>query len=773
MKKKRKGILFVALACIAFFAMASMASAAVTKVICVPWEGNVLADHQTWDNKVILLKAVVHADTTGNMTYTWSLGDGTPDATGSLSGSTKYNVDIFHAYVGSLETPFIATLTVNDGGNEISDNYLVRIKTFDLDTERAVAVDDALWWLYRQQNANGSWYGFSSSSYSSSQTASAVHAFEVNSHLATGDADEDPYVETVSKGLAYLFTRLAASNIGHQTYGDPDANGNGIGIQVTDGRPIYQGGMVMDAIINSRTPSADCGRDFDGDGTNDTYFDVIQDMCDMYAWGQGDAASGYYAGGWRYGWNSGADNSACQWAAIGMIPAERTWGCTIPQFVKDRNDVWLNYSYHDYGSWSGFGYASAGWGIALTPSGMVQLSFCEKDTSDARWIGCEDYFVNSWNSWNGSYNYYGYYAGFKAFTLALPAPVETFYNGFDWYRGDAATWGLAKRLIEDQNRSETNSSLRGRFRNYYGYTFAASWATIILSGFECQPVAVVSAHPNPTGQDVPVTFDHSASYHLCTDANLDHYEYDWDNDGTYDWTTTDINANPTHTFHCDTYPATPCTFPVTLRVTDDSTPVKRDTAVIDIVVTPPPHAPTSDPNGPYCACPGEAVTLDGSGSFDIDEPEGDYIDSWDWELDGAVPYDYDDASGETVQWTWVTPGTYNIALKVTDSTGLTHIAWTTVFVDESCCCDPVEDLTARAKRGKVQLVWTDVGADLYEIYRSDDGGSTFNKIAETTSTYSTYLDTAVTSGNTYHYYVKSGDVCDSDIVEITVPTSRR
>ena len=770
MKKRSKGkFLIVALACIAFFAMASIASAAVTKVICVPWEGNIYADHQTWDGKVILLKSVVHVDTTGSMNYTWNFGDGTPDVTGTLSGNTKYNVDTFHAYSGSLETPFIATLTVNDGTNEISDTYRVRIKAFDLDTERAVAVDDALWWLYRQQYADGHWASYGS--YYSSSTASAVHAFEVNNHLKTGDPDEDPYVETVGKGLEYILTtRLQAYTIAVQTYGNPDTNGNGIGIEVVGSREIYEGGMVMDAIINSRIPSADCGRDFDGDGTNDTYFDVVQDMCDMYAWGQDD--SGSDRGGWRYTWNSDSDNSACQWAAIGMIPAERTWGCTIPQFVKDQNDFWLNYSYHDYGSYSGFGYTGAGAGVATTPSGMVQLLFCGKDTSDARWVGCEDYFVNYWSTWNGSYNYYGYYAAFKAFTLALPAPVETFYNGFDWYRGNATTWGLAKRLIEDQDRNETSSGNRGRFRDYYGRVFAASWATIILSGFECQPVAVVTAHPNPTGQDVPVTFDHSASYHLCEGSTLVLYEYDFDDDGTYDWSTPDINANPTHAFHCDTYPATPCTFPVTLRVTDNSSPVKRDTAVIDIVVTPPPHAPTSVPGGHYCACPGEPEILDGSGSFDIDEPEGDDIASWDWELDGAIPYDYNDASGETVQWTWNTPGTYNIALRVTDSAGLTNTAWTTVHVDDQYCCTPIDNLTVRAKRGKVQLVWTHVDADLYEIFRSDDGGSTFNKIAETTSTYSTYLDTTVTSGNTYQYYVKSGDVCDSNIVEITVPVSR-
>ncbi|MBN1930699.1 MAG: hypothetical protein JW786_03725 [Desulfobacterales bacterium] len=771
MKINKKNILFLALTAVVFLSMASVGAAAVTKVICVPWEGNILADHQTWDGKVILLKAVVHADNTAAMSYAWNFGDGSANITGSLSGSTKYNVDIFHAYSGTVGTPFIATLTVNDGSNEISDIYRVRIKNFNLDTERAVAVDDALWWLYKQQYADGHWASYGS--YYASPTASAVHAFEVNNHLEIGNPNEDPYVETVSKGLAYIFTRLGAATIGAQTYGDPDTNGNMLGIQVTGSRPIYEGGMVMDAIINSRTPGAIAATG-PVNVIGRTYKDIIQDMCDMYAWGQGDAASGINAGGWRYSWNVQGDNSACQWAAIGMIPAERTWGCTVPQWVKDRNDVWLGYSYRDYGSYSGFGYTGQGAGTATTPSGMVQLSFCGKDTSDYRWIGCEDYFVIYWNSWNNSYDYYGYYAGFKAFSLALPTPVETLYNGFDWYRGDATTWGLAKRLIEDQDRNVSSSSTRGRFRDYYGRVFATAWATIILSGFEAQPVAVVTADPNPTGQDVPVTFDHSASYHLDPNHNLTLFEYDFDDDGTYDWSSTDINAKPTYTFHCDTYP-TPCTFIVTLRVTDDSSPVKRDTETIDIEVTPPPHAPTAVTGGPYTVCPGGTITLDGSESFDIDEPEGDHIASWDWEIDLLVPYDYDDATGETVEMTWATPGIYDIALKVTDSNGLTNVAWTTVHVDNQYCVTCVDDLTARAKRGKVQLVWTHVDADRYDIYRSDDGGTIYNKIAETTSTYSTYLDSTVTSGNTYFYYVKSvfaGDDCDSDPVQILVPTGR-
>jgi hypothetical protein len=776
MMRAKRGILILALALAAAFVWTAAASAAVTDVICVPWEGNPNAYHQTWDGKTVLLKAVVKTDSTAAIEYIWDYGDTTNSGWLPLSGNTRYLVDAFHAYTGSDETPFIATLTVRtnaSAGDQRSDTYLVRIKTLNLDTERAVAVDDALWWLHRNQRTDGSWNGYAG--YTASATGSAVHAFEVNNHLPSGNPAEDPYVDAVSHGLSYLFAnRLSPATIGVQTYGNPDTNGNGIGIQVNSSYPIYEGGMVMDAIINSRTPGADCGRDFDGDGSTDTYLEVVQDMVDMYAWGQYDDPT--VGGGWRYGWNQWPDNSAAQWGAIGMIPAERTWGCDVPDWVKERNNVWLTYSYYDYGAYGGFGYTGGGAGYATTPSGMVQLSFCEKDTSDPRWIKTEQYLATYWGSWNGSYNYYAYYAGFKALTTALPAPVETFAStGFDWYRGNATTWGLAKRLIEDQDRNTSNSASRGRFRDYYSRDLASAWATIILSGFEAQPVAVVSAHPNPTDNDVDVTFTHAASYHMDATKTLELFEYDFDEDGVWDFSTTDINANPVFAFNCGDYGKSyPCEFEVKLRVTDNSTPVKRATASLIVSVTPPPHDPTAVIGGPYTACPGSTITLDGSGSYDIDavDPYNDYIASYGWELDGLVPYDFDDATDATADYSWAVAGNYNIGLRVTDSYGRTNTAWTTVYVDEQYCCVVVDDLVARAKSGKVQLVWTHVGADLYEIFRSDDGGATFGKIAETTSTYSTYLDASVTSGQTYQYYVKSGDTCSSDPVEITVPTTR-
>ena len=67
---------------------------------------------------------------------------------------------------------------------------------------------------------------------------------------------------------------------------------------------------------------------------------IARDLMDAYAWGQAD--SGPRRGGWRYDWNTDADNSACQWWAIGGIAVERVLGIQLPQFVKDENlNFWI------------------------------------------------------------------------------------------------------------------------------------------------------------------------------------------------------------------------------------------------------------------------------------------------------------------------------------------------------------------------------------------------------------------------------------------------
>jgi len=102
--------------------------------------------------------------------------------------------------------------------------------------------------------------------------------------------------------------------------------------------------------------------------------------------------------------------------------------------------------------------------------------------------------------------------------------------------------------------------------------------------------------------------------------------------------------------------------------------------------------------------------------------------------------------------------------------------------NNQCCtefatfCDCVDDLAARPKSGKVQLTWTHVGASSYNVYRGTTSGGPFALIANTTSTYSTYLDTDVLNGTTYYYVVRpvavtGSELCQSNEASAT-PTPR-
>ncbi|MDA0524285.1 PEF-CTERM sorting domain-containing protein [Methanococcoides alaskense] len=86
--------------------------------------------------------------------------------------------------------------------------------------------------------------------------------------------------------------------------------------------------------------------------------------------------------------------------------------------------------------------------------------------------------------------------------------------------------------------------------------------------------------------------------------------------------------------------------------------------------------PVPDANGPYVGVVGSSITLDASGSYD---PDG-FIVSWEWDIDGDGVFD--DATGETVMWTWNNVHTGVVAVRVTDDAGDTDFDATTVTVNE-------------------------------------------------------------------------------------------
>ncbi|MCC7374414.1 MAG: PKD domain-containing protein [Verrucomicrobiales bacterium] len=776
--------------------MSTLAAPPIVKT--VPWVAtNPLIPHDTWKDKVITLKGT--CDLQGaNIKYIWDFGDGSPVAEGIVNN--RYVVEARHAYAGLVGNTFTATLTVVNTATaeSASKNYYVLLENKDLSTEVNVAIDEGLWYLHRTQNRSGQEGYWSGSGYNFGHSAANVNAFEVNGHLEGGPG-ENPYTETVSRGLRYVLSGLYPFAIANQSLGNPDGNGNSYGVGVNSGRPFYEGGMVMDAIIASGTPEAVAatGPSSPGPGIlNRKYKDILQDMADYYAFAQYDDVR---YGAWRYSVNEFPDNSASQWAAIGLIPAQRNWSCVVPAWVKTANIGWLGYSQQANGI---YGYTSSsplsGVPFGTTPAGMVQCAFDGVGRGNPLWDRAETYIRDNFGApsvyWQFKNNYYGMFSFVKSMLLhdsngdGVAEPLQLLKSStanvppIDWYAAETAagapTDGLARKIVDDQRKTLDSNFGRWSGNGWYDdYGHATAWAVIMLRRtlFESgAPVAVAKANPNPAVAGQIIQLDASDSFHQDSAKLIDSWEWDLDNNGTFET----LGPFPTITF------ATVGEYTVKLRVSDNGNPEGFDDATLKILVSTPPIAPTAVAGGPYSFCEGaKPWFLDGTGSTNPDEGlsspptlPGDTIQAYEWDLDGDGQFD--DASGPqpdvTAFFTGKGPGSYLIQLRVTDTTGtsfptsqmgdLVDVDSAIVVVrpsdDPECAC--VDDLRARAKSGKIQLVWTYTGAHHCNIYRATKSGGPYLKIASTTSTYSTFLDYTAANNVTYYYVVREADLLDKE-----------
>ncbi|MBI4605705.1 MAG: PKD domain-containing protein, partial [Planctomycetes bacterium] len=290
--------------------------------------------------------------------------------------------------------------------------------------------------------------------------------------------------------------------------------------------------------------------------------------------------------------------------------------------------------------------------------------------------------------------------------------------------------------------------------------YASAWAIIILTStlFQQGPVAVINARPNPGAVGQAISFDATGSFHQDPFFQIVQYRWDFDDSDGIDFDTPDATGPAvTHTF------GQLKTFRVTLQVEDNNTPPLFDTGTVEIRITIPPHPPTADAGGPYVAAVGEAIQFDGSGSFDIDQGDGDSIQSYQWEVDFQQPLDFDDGvtGVKPVFLTgFTTPGLKTVGLRVKDRTAtvfpqagqpdLTDDDFAEVLVYQKV----IDDLAARPKDQKIQLTWTPKGGQHFQIWRSELGPNHgFTKIAVTHSTYSTYLDQGIQLNVRYFYRI--------------------
>ena len=275
----------------------------------------------------------------------------------------------------------------------------------------AQAIDDGLGYLAGVQNPDGSW----GTSYEVGTTGLCVKKFEhfaLHSNPSINPLDPAyQYYPQVKNGLDYLFSKACVVPIAVQPAGDPDSDGDGVGVYFNyspcgaeDHYSVYETGMALMAIVENN--AKDSVVDVPGSPVDGwTYYDVAVDCMDWLAFAQNDG--GNERGGWGYtsnlvGWS---DNSISGYAVLGISYASSAapegFGIPIPPFVLTELSMWIAYIQcnvvgpNDGGS----GYESTCNGVNTLKTGnlLFQMELVGQDVgADVNADRAVTYLINHW-----------------------------------------------------------------------------------------------------------------------------------------------------------------------------------------------------------------------------------------------------------------------------------------------------------------------------------------------------------------------------------------
>ena len=264
-------------------------------------------------------------------------------------------------------------------------------------------------WLAEQQDPVDGGWGLPWDCDRVSRTGLALLKFETRAHELRLDplGPEYEYGDQVAMGLAYLVTQGWSIPIVPQPAGDPDGNGNGLGMYFTGcgGHQTYNSGIALMALVASGHP--------------ELYGVTAQDTLDYLAFAQVEAGcpvdppecAGFNRGGWGYEHNTcdWSDNSNGGYASLGIgfaaAPAPFGFGLTIPAFVPTELSLWLsvlqdpvNGDADDGGSWYNPCWLWSPWvNILKTGNMLYEMALTGDTPTTARVMDAIDYIERHWN----------------------------------------------------------------------------------------------------------------------------------------------------------------------------------------------------------------------------------------------------------------------------------------------------------------------------------------------------------------------------------------
>jgi hypothetical protein len=269
------------------------------------------------------------------------------------------------------------------------------------------AIEKGIEWLASKQNPDGSW---GTPNHIDAKTGFALikladYAYEEGYDSPFNESYQ--YSDNVTAGWDYLLENAINMTIPLQTAGDPDENGNGFGIYWhNNALTSYCAGICLMALVATGTPNrVATGYDFDEDGSDDTFFDIAQDVADWLAFAQTDPASNA-RGGWNYqashNLSSRSDNSITGYATLGLAAAESSaalqnatpFECNIPSFVITELDYWTLYIQSPDG---GSGYTAPGSSNMYRTGNLIfEMTMMGYGIGDTNFDKAIDYIEANW-----------------------------------------------------------------------------------------------------------------------------------------------------------------------------------------------------------------------------------------------------------------------------------------------------------------------------------------------------------------------------------------
>ncbi|MEW6156667.1 MAG: HYR domain-containing protein [Verrucomicrobiota bacterium] len=621
----------------------------------------------------------------GTPPYTFDLdfGDGTPHYTGSgISASAATFIGTTHVYASSGTKT--ATLTVSDSaGRTYTREAKIRVLVSPTHDDRVnMAIEKGLIHLYKNQSVldakRNYWnvYGWNHQ-LASGPTGAAVLAFEENGHLPGNDYEEDIYAETVQKGLNHILDFSIGGRMAIPAHSDgiamrnSDWNGNGTGAYISD--ETYANTFGALAIVLSQRSAAAAQNTFvkSGPFVGMSYYELIQDVVEQYAWSQGDGGA---RGAYHYypkNQNNGFDGSTMNWPPLLVKAAQDRWQIQPEAWYIENVKYGFRVMQNANG---GIGYGNANHWVNIAKSGGILVGYSLDGIGAGQDVNVDKavtYIGNNWRNapstgatdagWIGEF--YASYGMKKGLSLGGVEKVISGGVARDWYQ-DMSAWLLGDAALLDSPGNFGQNGYRSA-----GYGFGQDWnsgywgnsgwistgggfstahAILILtkSVTVALPIPKIAAIPDQSSKHpANFTLDGSASTHADPNLSIVLYQWDWDASDGVDWNNPDATGQSVSVFPDwpEIHPGEwqPGIYTVTLRVTDNNNPANSATTTTTVLVSDTDVAPVAKPipddmqPAVYSGRIGDVIVIDGTDSYD---PDGDLITGWAWDLDGNGTY---------------------------------------------------------------------------------------------------------------------------------------